>query len=102
MKPQQLIMKCYAKQEQGVWVAVCLDLTLATQGETYKEAKRKLEEQIIFYLEEALQDTAFGGQLLSRKAPLTLWLTYYFIKLSTVLTHKTSVIFDEILPLRLV
>jgi predicted RNase H-like HicB family nuclease len=101
MKPQQLILKCYAKQEQGLWIAVCLDLTLATQGETYQEAKQKLEEQIAFYLEEALQDEEYGSQLLSRRAPISSWLEYYFIALNNLLFHKASVVFDEVLPLRL-
>ncbi len=100
MKPQQLIMKCYAKQEDDAWVAVCLDLTLATQGETYEEAKRKLEEQIAFYIDEALQDQEYGSQLLSRRAPFSSWLEYYYIAITHIIFRKANVIFDEMLPLR--
>jgi hypothetical protein len=32
MNPKELIVKCYAKQEEDMWVAVCLDFCLATQG----------------------------------------------------------------------
>jgi len=101
MKPQQLIIKCYAKQDGDVWVAVCLDFNLATQGETFPDARKKLEEQIVFYVDEALQDTEYGSQLLTRKAPISSWVEYYLIRLTNVICHKASVIFDELLPLRL-
>jgi len=101
MSPGQLIVKCYAKQEEGVWVAVCLDLCLATQGESFDEAKRKLEEQIAFYVDEALQDKDYGSQLLNRRAPVSSWLEYYFIRLTNTIFHKANVIFDEMMPLRL-
>lgn len=81
MKANKLIVKCFAKQEDGVWVASCLDLCLAAQGDTFDEAKRKLEEQIIFYVKEAVEDEEYGDQLLNRSAPLSSWIEYYFIKL---------------------
>ena len=93
-------MKCYAKEEQGAWVAICLDLTLASQGESYPEAKRKLEEQIAFYIDEALQDPEHGSQLLVRRAPLSSWIEYYCLSLTNFLFHKANIIFDEVLPLR--
>jgi len=64
MNPKELIVKCYAKQEEGMWVAVCLDFCLATQGDSLNEVKRKLEEQITFYVGEALEDKEYGNQLL--------------------------------------
>ena len=100
MKPKQLIIKCYAKRQEGVWVAVCVDFCLATQGESFEEAKHKLEEQIYFYVDEAFQDKQYGSQLLRRRAPLSSWGEYYFIFLSQMINHHTSVIFDEMMPLR--
>ncbi len=100
MNPKQLIIKCYAKQEEGFWIAVCLDFCLATQGDSLEDAKRKLEEQISFYVTEALQDKEYGSQLLSRRAPLSSWLEYYLIRVTNILFHKASVIFDETMPLR--
>ncbi|MCK9394339.1 MAG: DUF1902 domain-containing protein [Methylobacter sp.] len=100
MKTTELIIKCYAKQEEGIWVAVCLDLGLAAQGNSFDESKRKLEEQIVFYVDEALQDKEYGSQLLSRKAPLSSWVEYYSAWILTMLCHKVSIKFDEIMPLR--
>ena len=101
MNPKELIVKCYAKQEEGIWVAVCLDFCLATQGDSLNEVKRKLEEQITFYVGEALQDKEYGNQLLGRRAPVTQWLEYYFIRFTNMIYHKASVVFDEMIPLRL-
>ncbi len=101
IKPKQLILRCYAKQEAGLWVAVCLDFTLAVQAETMLDAKRKLEEQIEFYVSEALNDKEYGGQLLGRSAPVSSWLEYYFIGLIGSFYHSASVIFSETMPLRL-
>jgi len=67
MNPKELVVKCYAKQEEGIWVAVCLDFCLATQGDSLNEVKRKLEEQITFYVSEALEDKEYGNQLLGRR-----------------------------------
>jgi len=100
MNPKQLIIKCYAKQEEGVWVAVCLDFCLATQGYSFEEAKQKLEDQITFYVGEALQDKEYGSQLLSRRAPISSWIEYYFIRLTNIICHKANVIFDEMMPIR--
>ena len=100
MKPSELIVRCYAKQEDGVWVALCLELNLATQGDSFADVKRKLEEQIAYYVAEALQDKEYGSQLLTRKAPLSAWLEYYFICLSNHIYHTASVIFNETMPIR--
>ncbi len=100
MNTKDLIIKCYAKQDNGLWVAVCLDFCLAAQGDSFIEAKNKLEEQITFYVEEALQDKEYGAQLLSRRAPLSSWLEYYSIWLTSLICHKASVIFEETMPLR--
>lgn len=100
MNPKQLIIKCYAKQDEGVWVAVCLDFCLATQGDSFDEAKLKLEEQINFYVDEALQDKEHGSQLLSRRAPLSSWIEYYCIRLENIFCHKGGIRFDETMPLR--
>ncbi len=72
-----------------------------------EEAKKKLEEQIFFYVEEALEDKTYGNQLLNRKAPLSSFLAYYFIRIINAikLTHfvckNTATAFSEAMPLRL-
>ncbi len=100
MRSNQLILKCYAKQEEGSWVAVCLDFSLAVQSNSLSDAKKKLEDQIHFYVSEALEDNVYGLQLLNRRAPIYSWLEYYYIKLLSILTHKPNRVFNEKMPMR--
>ncbi len=54
IRPSELKVRCYAEREApGVWVALCLDFDLAAQGETFEEAKGKLDAMIDDYVREA-------------------------------------------------
>lgn len=82
MRPNQLILRCYAERDGALWMAVCLDLSLAAQADSYEEARRKLDAQIHDYVREALsQDKEHAAYLLTeRKAPLSEWVRYYALK----------------------
>jgi len=99
MKTTQLILKCYARYEEGQWIAFCIDFDLAAQASTFEGAKTKLESMIKEYVFDALvgEDREYAEQLLSRKAPLLEWLKYYFY----VIHAKAGLcrIFKEPLPL---
>jgi predicted RNase H-like HicB family nuclease len=103
MKPSQLILKCYAERDSGVWVAVCLDFNLAAQGESFDEVKAKIEAMIDEYVYDALvgEDKAYADQLLTRRAPIPVWLRYYFLKLKhTIFNGAQDYLFNETMPLR--
>lgn len=102
MNPKQLIMRCFAEQYGDLWVAVCLDFTLAAQGESFEEVKLKLEVMIADYVRDALvgDDKDHARYFLTRRAPLNFWLKYYWIKLKVLLCHQTNTLFDEIMPLK--
>ena len=79
MTPASLTVRCMAWQESEVWVAACLDLALAVQGQSPAEAKAKLHTQITAYVREAMTvDSAHADVLLTRKAPLTDRLRFWF------------------------
>ena len=101
MTPEQLIVKCYAEQEDDCWVAVCLSFNLAAQGDSFEEVKTKLESMLAEYVHDALagEDKPYAAQLLSRRAPLPTWFKYYFIKLKIAVLHSAERVFDEIMPL---
>ena len=100
MRSNQLVIRCFAKQEEGLWVAVCVDFTLAAQASSFAEAKEKLEKQIYYYVKEALEDKEYGAQLINRSAPLSSWIEYYYIKFTSLINHKTNLIFNETMPMR--
>jgi hypothetical protein len=69
LRPEELVVRCMSWKEDGLWVAACIDLTLAAQGDTLEQARAKLQAQIVSYLREALTiDSEHAQALLSRKA----------------------------------
>ncbi|MFI8479622.1 hypothetical protein ACIGCM_03535 [Pseudomonas sp. NPDC078700] len=77
MSNNPFVLRCYAEKKNGLWIAACPQFTLAAQGESFEEAKGKLESQIKSYVVEALTvDKAHAAELLSRKAPLAVRLRY--------------------------
>lgn len=95
-------MKCYLEHEEGSWVAVCLDFNLAAQASTPKSAKTKLGAMIHSYLEEAFTtDREYADQLLTRKAPLQMWMRYYWICVMSAIRKNQRSVFNEVMPLRL-
>lgn len=82
MKSIDLVIRGYAKQEDGVWVAVCLDYDLASQGDSVQDSMEKLMLQIHEYVFDALvgDDKGQVKYLLRRRAPVSQWVTYYRYK----------------------
>lgn len=79
MKPQDLTVRCMVWPEGGQWVAVCLDFTLAAQGGSRDEARKRLHAQIDAYVREAFTvDVKHADALLSRRAPLVDRLGWHF------------------------
>ena len=83
IKPQHLILRCYAEKKGNVWQAFCLDFNLAVQGDTAGQVRAKLHEQITEYIYDALEgeDQAYAGQFLKRRAPFKFWAKYYISEL---------------------
>lgn len=108
MKPKDLYLRCYAyRAKDGLWYGVCLDLCLAVQGDRYSDVKARLHSQIADYVREALTiDSEHAEALLSRKAPLSQFVHYYWIKFNLALAHSRlrlkdgmGKLFTETLPL---
>lgn len=83
MAEEELRLRCYAEEQAPqLWVAVCIDLCLAAQGDTCAEARAKLDTQMDQYVQEAYTvDRAHFSQLIPRKAPLHQRVKYYLAHL---------------------
>lgn len=82
MTPTDLTVRCMARQERGVWVAVCVDFSLAAQGSTFQQARERLHEQIVHYVREATTvDAEHSAELLRRRAPLRDRVTFELLDL---------------------
>lgn len=92
-------VRCYAKPEGDQWVALCIDLTLAAQADSFEQAKFKLEQQINHYVHDALTvDREHADELLNRKAPLANRFEYHMISLVQALrpAPKCERAFEEL------
>lgn len=106
MKPNELILHCYAIKDGSQWVAMCLDFDLAAQGDTFDEARQSLDGQIRSYVEDALigDDQQHAPALLARKAPFTEWVKYWLLLAKVRLLNLRSGMFQpftDVLPLKL-
>lgn len=107
MRANQLILRCYAERSGDVWNAYCLDFSLGSQADTYQQAKQKLEEQIDEFVADVLggQDREHAVQLLSRRAPLSMWAKYWFMRAVIGVLHLVGrptparKRFKEVMPL---
>jgi hypothetical protein len=104
MKTQNLKLRCYAAREKdGSWYAVCLDLCLFAQGDSFDEVRKKLHAMIKNYITEALTtDRDYIDSLIPRRAPLSSFVYYYYLKfLNKIDHHKDNFrkIFFEAMPL---
>lgn len=89
MNAADLVLRCYIKKEQDHFVAVCIDLCLAAQGESIQDARQKLDAQIRGYVEEALTvDSEYADQLLNRKAPFSQRAYFHWILARLLIKHK--------------
>lgn len=89
MSNNPFVLRCYAEKKDGLWIAACPQFTLAAQGDSFEEAKGKLEAQIKSYIVEALTvDKEHAAELLGRQAPLSMRLRYGF--LSTLASFRQS------------
>ncbi len=72
-------LRCYAVSRGREWEALCLDLDIAVEADTFSEAKRGLEGAIDSYLATVTELPAKERKrMLKRKAPLKAWLAYYW------------------------
>lgn len=102
MSPNDLIVRCMARREGDMWVAVCLDFSLAAQGGSLSEARQKLHKQIFCYVKDAYTvDAKHAVELLSRKAPLADRLMFAWCQFrSRMRPALRKLVYREALPLK--
>lgn len=108
MQAKKLMLRCYAERKDSLWLAYCLDFSLAAQADTLDEAKTKLEAQIREYVHDALAgvDRPHAPLLLTRRAPWAYWFKYWLAGIAMWLARETrqpaprlSQRFREVMPL---
>lgn len=78
------------------WAAICVDLDLAVEAESRRDAIAKMEDVFHSYVEDAMkEEPPVRDRLLSRSSPWSLrfklWLSYQLYLLRRSRPHKRSV-----------
>ncbi len=80
---------CIAHGNANDWEGICLDLDISVQGTSFEDVLQALEDSIAVYVEFAMeQEGAERDRLLSRKAPLTVRLSFLWQILKTTLSGR--------------
>lgn len=93
MRKSQWKLRCYAeRQAPDLWVALCLDFDLAAQGETFEDARARLDAMINDYVEDALtgEDREYADAFLNRRAPWKDWARYYWVSLLRAISPRPA------------
>ena len=75
--PSARTLRCIAHGQDGHWEALCLDLDIAVQGDSFDEVYASLNEAIALYFESvSALPAADRRRLLERSAPLRVRLEF--------------------------
>ncbi len=71
------MLRCYAEGRDGEWDAICLDLDIAVQGDSFEDVFRELDEAVALYLESVAElPDSERARFLRRPAPLSVRLKF--------------------------
>jgi hypothetical protein len=80
---------CVARGRDDAWEAFCFDLDLAVQGRSFDEVRGRLEQAVASYIESAeAEPEPTRSQLLNRRAPLLVRMTWGWRLLATALFRR--------------
>ena len=84
--------RCYVHGKGSEWEAICTDLNISVQDDSFEKAKELLNGAITIFLEEVAGDSeADQKRFLNRKAPLPLRAKFYWSAvLHKFLTHRSQ------------
>ena len=81
-----------ARGHQDRWEAICFDFDIAVQGRTFSEVERLMSEAVETYVEDAMkEDEVTCAQLLSRRAPLSVRLSWLSGLIFAALCGRASI-----------
>ena len=86
---------CYVVGDGSEWAGICVDLDLAVEAKSRREAEDRLFEMVGSYIEDALkEDPKTCARLLRRSSPwwmrLSLWSAYQLYLLRRNKPHSKS------------
>lgn len=77
---QNRVVRAYAHGHDGLWEAICVDLDIAVQGESFEEVRAKLGNAIDGYVEDVKRlSPSDAHRLLNRRAPIWVGLKFALV-----------------------
>ena len=73
---QKLLLHNLIEKEDNLYSAICLELNVASQGETVEEAKKNLQEAVELYLEDVIE-SGEEQDFIPRPAPMEEWIKFF-------------------------
>jgi len=73
---QKLLLHNLIEKEGDLYSAICLELNVASQGETIEEAKNNLQEAVELYLEDVIE-SGDKQDFIPRPAPMQEWIRFF-------------------------
>jgi len=73
---QKLLLHNLIEKEGDIYSAICLELNVASQGETVVEAKNNLQEAVELYLEDVIE-SGDEQDFIPRPAPMEEWAKFF-------------------------
>ena len=73
---QKLLLHNLIEKEDNLYSAICLELNVASQGETVEEAKNNLQEAVELYLEDVIESRD-ERDFIPRPAPMEEWVKFF-------------------------
>lgn len=71
------VLRCYAEGRDGEWEAICLDLDIAVQGDSFEDVFHSLGDAVSLYLESVANlPQGEPSHLVDRPAPLAVRLRF--------------------------
>lgn len=82
------VLRCYAEGRDSEWEAVCLDLDISVQGESFEDIFHALNEAIALYFQAVMAlPEAERPHLLDRPAPFMLRLRFLIYALRSIFSR---------------
>ena len=80
---RKLLLHGLIEERNDRYTAICLELDVATEGGTLKEAEANLREAVALYLEEVLE-SGDEKEFIPRPAPREKWLKFFKVEASVL------------------
>jgi predicted RNase H-like HicB family nuclease len=75
----QVDLHVLIEKEEDLYSAICLELSVASQGKTLEETNKNIREAVVLYLEDVLK-AGDEKDFIPRSAPVEEWLKYFKVQ----------------------